>query len=144
MPRAIEWADAGRSLAGACRWCGLAIGSERRKGAKCHKDCFVAYSIAVGDHYIGAAHAAMPDECANCGAPAADVDHRLAICVAREMDSRAWMRAFTIENLQGLCRACHVDKTRADRLLAAMLRGRGIGYKEAVKFVSNLRKPRSD
>lgn len=129
----ITWTDAPQRGDGSCRWCGLPIGGEKRKGARWHSDCYIAYRIAVG----------MPagviglDICEGCGAAAAtEIDHRLALSVARELGARAWVRAFTIENLQGLCGACHKDKTRVDRLLQVALKGvgRDIGYDNAMRL----------
>ena len=56
--------------------------------------------------------------CERCGGPAAELDHRLAINVARAVGPEALRRAFTLENLQWLCSSCHRRKTRLDRRLA--------------------------
>ena len=53
--------------------------------------------------------------------PADELDHRLAINVARAMGPEALRRAFTLENLQFLCSSCHRRKTRMDRRLARFL-----------------------
>lgn len=130
----VSWADARRGADGFCRWCALSIGGEKRKGARWHSDCYIAYRIAVDEPggVIGL------DICECCGAaPATDIDHRLAISVARELGARAWMRAFTIDNLQGLCAGCHKDKSRVDGLLLRALKGvgRDIGYEEALRLL---------
>ena len=53
-----------------------------------------------------------------CGERADEIDHRLAIEVARALGPAATLRAFTPDNLRWLCRSCHRRKTRQDRLLA--------------------------
>ena len=55
------------------------------------------------------------------GGPAAELDHRLAINVARALGAEALRRSFTLENLQWLCSSCHRRKTRVDRRLARFL-----------------------
>ena len=47
-----------------------------------------------------------------CGDPSDEMDHRLAIEVARALGPEAMLRAFTPENLRWLCRGCHRHKTR--------------------------------
>ena len=56
-----------------------------------------------------------------CGDPSDEMDHRLAIEVARALGPAAMLRAFTPENLRWLCRSCHRRKTRQDRRLAKFL-----------------------
>ena len=56
-----------------------------------------------------------------CGDPSDEMDHRLAIEVARALGPAAMLRAFTPENLRRLCRGCHKRKTRQDRRLAKFL-----------------------
>ena len=133
LPPSVDWADARRGADGFCRWCALSIGGEKRKGARWHSDCYIAYRIAV-DELSGVIGL---DICARCGvAPATDIDHRLAISVARELGARAWVRAFTIDNLQGLCAGCHKDKSRVDGLLLRALKGvgRAMDYEEAMRL----------
>ena len=50
-----------------------------------------------------------------CGDPSDEMDHRLAIEVARALGPAAMLRAFTPENLRWLCRDCHRRKTDQDR-----------------------------
>ena len=59
--------------------------------------------------------------CEGCAGPADELDHRLAINVARAMGPEALRRAFTLENLQWLCSSCHRRKTTIDRRLARFL-----------------------
>ena len=67
-------------------------------------------------------HSASRSRCARAAEdPAAELDHRLAINVARAMGPEALRRAFTLENLHWLCSSCHRRKTRLDRRLARFL-----------------------
>ena len=128
---ANRWQDKFESPDGYCRWCKLPIGKERRKSARWHSDCQRAYYIAAGDHF-----GAIPlGACAaGCGKPAHAIDHRLAISVARELGDKALMRAFTLENLQALCRDCHANKTRVDALTLRAIKGLGMDYNEALSI----------
>ena len=56
-----------------------------------------------------------------CGDPSDEMDHRLAIEVARALGPEALLRAFTQDNLRWLCRDCHRRKTDQDRWLAKFL-----------------------
>ena len=69
--------------------------------------------------------------CECCGGPAHELDHRLAINVARAMGPEALRRAFTLENLQFLCSSCHRRKTRMDRRLARFLSACSIDWRRA-------------
>ena len=51
-----------------------------------------------------------------CGDPSDEMDHRLAINVARALGPVAMLRAFTPDNLRWLCKSCHRRKTRQNRL----------------------------
>ena len=64
--------------------------------------------------------------CEVCAGPSAELDHQLAINVARAMGPAALRRAFVQENLRWLCRECHLSKTRFDRPLARYLRVCGL------------------
>ena len=59
--------------------------------------------------------------CEKCGDPSDEMDHRLAINVARALGPATMLRAFTPDNLRWLCRSCHRRKTRHDRRLAKFL-----------------------
>ena len=50
-----------------------------------------------------------------------EMEHRLAIEVARALGSAVMLSAFTPENLRWLCRSCHRRKTRQDRRHAKFL-----------------------
>ena len=69
--------------------------------------------------------------CEGCGGPAAELDHRLAINVARAMGPEALRRAFTLENLHWLCSSCHRRKTRLDRRLARFLSACSLDWRGA-------------
>ena len=112
VDRTARWGEP--PVNGICRWC-----YEPTAGIKLrwHLYCLNAYRVASGQH---------PDEmqhtpCEICGAPPDEIDHRLAIRVARALGSAAILRAFTLDNLRWLCRSCHRRKTRQDRQLAKFL-----------------------
>ena len=69
--------------------------------------------------------------CEGCAGPAAELDHRLAINVARALGPQALRRAFTLENLQWLCSSCHRRKTRLDRQLARFLSACSMDWRRA-------------
>ena len=71
--------------------------------------------------------------CEICAGPSSEIDHRLAINVARAMGPAALRRAFVQKNLRWLCRECHLRKTRFDRLQARYLRGCGLDWKTALR-----------
>ena len=60
-----------------------------------------------------------------------ELDHRLAINVARAMGPEALRRAFTLENLHWLCSSCHRRKTRLDRRLARFLAACSLDWRGA-------------
>ena len=60
-----------------------------------------------------------------------ELDHRLAINVARAMGPEALRRAFTLENLHWLCGSCHRRKTRLDRRLARFLSACSLDWRGA-------------
>ena len=103
------------STPGVCRWCG---GPAATITLTWHMYCLDAYRVASGQR---------PAElrvtmCEGCGGAAQEIDHRLAINVARALGPDALRRVFTQENLRFLCRECHRRKTRLDRCLAAFVR----------------------
>ena len=75
--------------------------------------------------------------CEGCGGPAAELDHRLAINVARAMGPEALRRAFTLENLHWLCSSCHRRKTRLDRRLARFLSDCSLDWRGARQCLEN-------
>ena len=107
--RTARWGEPPRN--GVCRWCYEPTASIT---IRWHLYCLNAYRVASGQR---------PDEihrtlCEICSAPSDEIDHRLAINVARALGPAAMLRAFTLDNLRCLCRSCHRRKTRQDRLLA--------------------------
>ena len=110
--RTARWEDP--PVKGVCRWCYELTASPTTRW---HRYCLNAYRVASGQH---------PDEiqhtlCEICGDPSDEMDHRLAIEVARALGPAAMLRAFTPDNLRWLCRDCHRRKTRQDRRLAKFL-----------------------
>ena len=100
--RGVKWSEP--PVKGTCRWCYEKAGSPKTRW---HRYCLNAYRVASGQH---------PDEiqhtlCEICGNPSDEMDHRLAIEVARALGPAAMLRAFTPENLRWLCRSCHRRKT---------------------------------
>ena len=112
VSRTSRWKEP--TAIGICRWCYERTASPRTRW---HLYCLNAYRVASGQH---------PDEiqrtlCEICGAPPDEIDHRLAIEVARALGPAAMLRAFTLDNLRWLCRSCHRRKTRQDRRLVKFL-----------------------
>ena len=91
-----------------CCWCGLSVEPPARYW---HQDCALQYRAMRGESVTPAG----PRECEECGGPGEEIDHRVAISVARASGPRAYVRAFLLENLRWLCRPCHLRKTREDR-----------------------------
>ena len=131
---------------GCCRWCRLPV-----KGRKhWHRACglmFTACSGSVSNIYgtpvipvqscetCGAAYTAKrvpwhlrfedswKDQ--DCFPGHLELDHRIAISVARTKGPDAFVRAFLPGNLRWLCGDCHKEKTKLDRKeLAAIKRSR--------------------
>ena len=110
--RTTSWGEP--PVNGICRWCYELTASP---GTRWHRYCLNARRVAFGQH---------PDEalrtlCEMCGDPSDEMDHRLAIEVARALGPEALLRAFTPDNLRWLCRDCHRRKTDQDRWLAKFL-----------------------
>ena len=99
---------------GICRWCYEPTASIKTRW---HPYCLNAYRVASGQH----PEEIQPTLCEICGEPSDEMDHRLAINVARALGPAAMLRAFTPDNLRWLCRSCHRRKTRQDRRLAKFL-----------------------
>lgn len=99
---------------GICHWCYERTAHIRTRW---HRYCLNAYRVASGQHPEEIQHTL----CEMCGDSSDEIDHRLAINVARALGPTAMLRAFTPDNLRWLCRSCHRRKTRQDRLLAKFL-----------------------
>ena len=126
-----SWGDP--PVNGICRWC-----YERTANIKTrwHLYCLNVYRVASGQH---------PDEiqhtlCEICGNPSDEMDHRLAIEVARALGPAAMLRAFTPDNLCWLCRDCHRRKTRHDRRLAKFLSACSLDWHGARRLLSQNRR----
>ena len=110
---------------GVCRWCHAHAASIELTW---HRYCLDAYLVASGQK-----PGIQVTMCETCGGPAAELDHRLAINVARALGPEGMRRAFTIENLGWLCRECHRRKTRLDRRLARFLRACSLDWRRALR-----------
>ena len=127
--RTARWGDP--PVRGVCRWCGDLTATI---DLTWHLYCLDAYRVASGQ---------KPSElqvtmCEGCGGAADELDHRLAINVARALGPATLRRAFTQENLRWLCRECHLRKTRFDRLLACYLRACRMDWHSALRaFAAN-------
>ena len=72
---------------------------------------------------------------ATSGNPSDEMDHRLAIEVARALGPAAMLRAFTPDNLRWLCRGCHRRKTGQDRRLAKFLSACSLDWYSAQRLL---------
>ena len=93
--RTQRWTDT--RVRGVCRWCGDPAATI---DLTWHRYCLDAYRVASGQH---------PAElqrtmCEVCAGPSDELDHKLAINVARALGPEALRRAFVQENLRWLCR----------------------------------------
>ena len=121
--RTRSWGE--RPVSGVCRWCGEHAASIHLTW---HGYCLDAYRVASGQK-----PGMQLTMCQNCTGPADELDHRLAINVARALGPQALRRAFTLENLQWLCQRCHRRKTRLDRGLARYLRVCSLDWRGALR-----------
>ena len=129
--RTASWGEP--PVNGICRWCYELTASPNTRW---HLYCLNAYRVASGQH---------PDEiqytlCEICGDPSDEMDHRLAIEVARALGPAAMLRAFTLDNLRWLCRSCHRRKTRQDRRLAKFLAACSLDWYGANRLLSQNRR----
>ncbi len=129
--RTARWGEP--PIDGICRWCYEPTAGIRLRW---HLYCLNAYRVASGQR---------PDEiqntlCEICGDPSDEIDHRLAIRVARALGPDAMLRAFTLDNLRWLCRSCHKRKTRQDRLLAKFLVACSLDWYNARKMLHKHRR----
>ena len=122
VTRTVSWGEP--PVRGVCRWCHEHTAAIHLTW---HDYCLAAYRGASGQK-PGGIQVTM---CEGCGGPAAELDHRLAINVARAMGPEALRRAFTLENLHWLCSPCHRRKTRLDRRLARFLADCSLDWRRA-------------
>ena len=111
VTRTASWGEP--PVRGVCRWCHEHTAAIHLTW---HDYCLAAYRVASGQKPLGI----RVTMCEGCGGPAAELDHMLAINVARALGPEALRRAFTLENLQWLCSSCHRRKTRLDRRTGAV------------------------
>ena len=123
VTRTASWRE--KPVRGICRWCGEHTSTIHLTW---HDYCLAAYRVASGQKPTGI----QVTMCQCCGGPAHELDHRLAINVARAMGPEALRRAFTLENLQFLCASCHRRKTRMDRRLARFLAACRMDWRRAL------------
>ena len=122
VTRTANWRDS--PVRGVCRWCHEHTAAIHLTW---HDYCLAAYRVASGQKPLGI----QVTMCEGCGGPAAELDHRLAINVARAMGPEALRRSFTLENMQWLCSSCHRRKTRLDRRLARFLSACSLDWRGA-------------
>ena len=131
MCRVSEWPDS--PVNGMCRWCLRTTANLRLTW---HSYCYNAYQVATG---------LSPQQiqktlCLVCGDPAGELGHKLSIVVASALGRGALLRAFTLPNLQWLCKPCHRRKTRLDRRIAKFVRVCGLGWRRALDLTTRHRK----
>ena len=95
VTRTASWGEP--PVRGVCRWCHEHTAAIHLTW---HDYCLAAYRVASGQKPLGI----QVTMCEGCDGPAAELDHRLAINVARAMGPEALRRAFTLENLHWLCK----------------------------------------
>ena len=122
VTRTASWGE--KPVTGVCRWCHEHTAAIHLTW---HDYCLAAYRVASGQKPLGI----QVTMCEGCGGPAGELDHRLAINVARAMGPEALRRAFTLENLHWLCSSCHRRKTRLDRRLARFLSACSLDWRGA-------------
>ena len=107
-----------------------AMNQQQSINIRWHQYCLNAYRVASGQRPDDIQHTL----CEVCGGPSDEMDHRLAIEVARALGPSAMIRAFTLDNLRWLCRNCHRRKTRQDRQLAKFLSACSLDWYGAQKL----------
>ena len=123
--RTARWGEPPRH--GICRWCYERTAHIR---VRWHPYCLNAYRVASGQRPEEIQHTL----CEMCGGPSDEIDHRLAINMARAQGTAAMLRAFTPDNLRWLCRSCHRRKTRQDRRLAEFLAACSLDWHSALRL----------
>lgn len=91
-----------------CPWCLL---PNKLATQYWHVVCLRYYTVAKLD---GAKRQGFPRQDCPCGERGIELDHRVALVVAWRQGPRAQLRALLEANLQWLCHACHLVKTKAD------------------------------
>ena len=122
VTRTASWGEP--SVRGVCRWCTSTPPPYISHGTT----TALQHTVSHPDR----SHSASRSRCARAAeVPAAELDHRLAINVARAMGPEALRRAFTLENLDWLCSSCHRRKTRLDRMLTSFLSACSLDWRRA-------------
>ena len=114
----------------------LVLRTNGRSGTRWHPYCLNACRVAFGQHRDETLHTL----CEICGDPSDEMDHSLAIEVARALGPTAMLRAFTPDNLRWLCRGCHKRKTGQDRLLAKFLAACSLDWHGARRLLGQNRR----
>ena len=122
--RTARWNDQPRR--GVCRWCGDPTATI---DLTWHLYCLDAYRVASRQKPNGI----QVTMCEICSGAPDEIDHRLAINVARALGPAALRRAFVQENLRWLCHECHRRKTRLDWRLARYLRACSMDWRAALR-----------
>ena len=117
--------DLGGEPAGRCAWCEEPLEGRSRRW---HPPCKQAMGAAGGSTRYPNMNLYLIEAgpCMVCGGKERqhELDHAVALAVARARGPRAELRARDIANLRWLCRRCHVRKTGKDfGLLADLRRG---------------------
>ena len=116
----------GRMKRGTYHWCGYPAQTRRHMW---HTAC-KTHAAAMKCQLTGSTYFFyFPDERREdrvclCGESATELDHTLAIGVARRLGLRAYLRSLMSANLRWLCCDCHRSKTRFDRAWMSLLDGR--------------------
>lgn len=104
---------------GTCKWC-----FRQTEGRRLwHPGCVSQYSAAKGSNRKADGLPVLDTKeiCAKCGNEATEIDHILALSLARHHSWRVYVKAHALANLQWLCRACHKEKTKIDKGILAKL-----------------------
>ena len=122
---------------GTCYWCGHEARGKTGRKKKWHDECVRAYLAAKGQTDGAYSFTGGGDSfprgpgggfmCVECGTESFgqwgyEVDHVLALGLARLGPPREWIHAWHPSNLRVLCHECHGKKTARDRVLMSVRR----------------------
>ena len=123
VSRASNW----RKVKGTCPWCNEPSGEPEPSW---HRECRRYYHAARGVTYFelnGKRTPLVPKTpCVKCGREAHEIDHIVPLSTARWPNGTYLLKAWTLQNLQWLCRRCHSGKTAQE---AKAPQTRVIGHK---------------
>lgn len=144
VPRSV-----GHKFTGLCRWCDFPVPPTKR--AWCNVGCVRAYAMAQGLQRMADGRPLLSTKgakCAKCGLEghyihngrwtgySLELDHIVSLGVAFFRGERARLRAYTLDNMQWLCRDCHKEKTADDRRRFANLKaGRPEDWRDPIKMI---------